>query len=361
MKLTLGLGLSGLLAAGAVCLTSGCADVGYLAQSVGGHLQMLSAAKPVQSWIADDSQPEALRKRLALTQRMRDFAIAKLHLPDNHSYRAYADLHRPYAVWNVAAAPELSLTLKTWCFPVMGCVGYRGYFDQQQADAFAHSLQRPGLEVAVYGVPAYSTLGWTDWLGGDPLLNSFIRYPEGELARMIFHELAHQVAYASGDTMFNESFATSVERLGAKAWLDAQASPAARAEYALVEQRRVAFRSLVQRWRERLDALYRSNATADAKRLAKAALMDSFKADYLDLKTRAWGGYSGYDGWMAHANNASLGMLAAYNELTPEFDALFEREGRDYARFYAAVRSLARLPENERRASLRETYAMQTH
>ena len=357
----LGLAVSALLAAGLICLTGGCADAGYLAQSVQGHLEMLSAAKPAQSWIADDSQPEALRDRLVLSQRMRDFAVSELHLPDNRSYRAYADLHRLYAVWNVVAAPELSLTLKTWCFPVMGCVGYRGYFQQQQADAFAQSLRGPGLEVAVYGVPAYSTLGWTDWLGGDPLLSSFIRYPEGELARMIFHELAHQVAYASDDTMFNESFATSVERLGAKAWLDAQASPAAREEYAKFEQRRAAFRALTDHYRERFDALYRSDASIDAKRRAKAALIAALQADYAELKSQAWGGYGGYDGWMARVNNAALGVLAAYNELTPQFDALFEREGRDYERFYAAVRVLSKLPREERRAKLRQHYALQTH
>lgn len=348
----LGLGVSTVLAAGLICLTGGCADVGYLAQSVEGHLEMLSAARPSQNWIADESQPEALRDRLALSQRMRDFAVSELHLPDNRSYRAYADLKRAYAVWNVVAAPELSLTLKTWCFPVMGCVGYRGYFQQQQADAFAQSLQGPGLEVAVYGVPAYSTLGWTDWLGGDPLLSSFIRYPEGELARMIFHELAHQVAYASDDTTFNESFATSVERLGAKAWLDAKAAPAAREEFAKLEQRRAAFRGLTQRYREQLDALYRSDASIDVKRSAKSVLIAGLKADYAGLKSQAWGGYGGYDGWMAHVNNASLGVLAAYNELTPQFDALFEREGRDYERFYAAVRVLSRLPKTERRARL---------
>lgn len=361
MRLLLGLGVTGLLAATALSLTSGCADVGYMAQSVGGHLQLMSAAKPVQQWLDDASQPEALRQRLMLSQRMRDFAVRQLHLPDNRSYRAYADLHRPYAVWNVAAAPELSLTLKTWCFPVMGCVAYRGYFDQPQADDFARSLQGPSLEVTVYGVPAYSTLGWSEWLGGDPLLNSFIRYPEGELARLIFHELAHQVAYASDDTTFNESFATCIERLGVKAWLDAEATPAARQEYAMFEQRRRAFRQLTGRYREQLDAIYRGQTSIEAKRSAKTRLMAGLQTDYLELKTHAWGGYGGYDAWMARVNNASLGMLAAYNELTPQFDALFEREGRDFARFYAAVHALSKLPKEERRAGLRQHYALDTH
>nr|WP_316644704.1 aminopeptidase [uncultured Roseateles sp.] len=355
-------GLASLMAVGAALLTSGCADVGYLAQSVSGHMRLLSAAKPVSQWLTDESQPAELRERLALTQRMRDFAIQELKLPDNRSYRAYADLQRPAAVWNVVAAPELSLSLKTWCFPVMGCVGYRGYFQREQADAFAQGLQQePGLEVSVYGVPAYSTLGMTNWLGGDPLLNTFIRYSEGELARLIFHELTHQVVYVKDDTMFNESFATAVERLGAQRWLDTRASAAARDEFVALERRREDFRVLTMRYRERLDRLYRSDADTAAKRSAKAALMAELRADYATLKAGAWGGYAGYDGWFARANNASFGVLAAYNELTPQFEALFEREGRDFERFYAAVRAMASLPRDERRATLKQNQPTETH
>ena len=206
------------LAVGAASLPSvRAADLGYLAQSVGGHLALLSAARPVPDWLDDAKTPAALRERLLLTQQMRDFAVTELALPDNASYRRYADLHRSAAVWNVVAAPELSLKLETWCFPVVGCVGYRGYFDRPDADAFGAELRAQGLEVDVYGVPAYSTLGRLpgDYFA-DPLLNTFINYPEVELARLIFHELAHQVAYASGDTMFNESFATAVERFGSQ-------------------------------------------------------------------------------------------------------------------------------------------------
>ncbi|MBT9455824.1 MAG: aminopeptidase [Burkholderiaceae bacterium] len=355
-------GLASLAAVGAGLLSSGCANVGYLAQSVSGHLQLVSAARPVSQWLADESQPAGLRERLALSQRMRDFAVQELKLPDNRSYRAFADLQRPAAVWNVVAAPELSLSLKTWCFPMMGCVGYRGYFQREQADAFAQGLQQePGLEVAVYGVPAYSTLGLTNWLGGDPLLNTFIRYPEGELARLIFHELTHQVVYVKDDTMFNESFATAVERLGAQRWLGTHGTPAARDEFVALERRREDFRALTMRYRERLDRLYRSDADAATKRAGKAALMAELRADYAALKAGAWGGYAGYDGWFARANNASFGLLAAYNELTPQFEALFEREGRDFERFYAAVRALARLPRDERRATLKQNLSPETH
>ncbi|HEV7912633.1 MAG TPA: aminopeptidase, partial [Albitalea sp.] len=242
------LGIAGTLAlaAATVCLSSGCSTLGYYAQSVGGHLDLLRSARPVPQWMSDADAPAELKDRLALTQRIRDYAVSELSLPDNASYRRYADLKRNAAVWNVVAAPELSLSLHTWCFPVVGCVGYRGYFDRERAEAFADELRREqGLEVGVYGVPAYSTLGALpgDFFA-DPLLNTFIRFPEGELARLIFHELAHQVAYAKGDTEFNESFATAVERIGGMRWLNEHAAPQAREEYARYDGRRQDFRAL---------------------------------------------------------------------------------------------------------------------
>lgn len=346
------LGIVALVTATA-CLTSGCSTLGYYAQSVGGHLDMVRAAKPVPDWLADPASPPALKQRLVLSQRMRDWAVSELKLPDNASYRRYADLKRPAAVWNVVAAPELSLTLRTWCFPVVGCVGYRGYFDRAQADAYAAGLRPEGLEVAVYGVPAYSTLGRLpfDWLA-DPLLNTFIQYPEGELARLIFHELAHQVAYAPDDTEFNESFATAVERIGGLRWLATMADEQAREDYARYDGRRQDFRRLTAAYRERLDAVYKSQASDADKRARKAELMAALRADHAALKAQRWGGFSGYDAWFERANNASFGVLAAYNALVPHFERLYEREGRDFERFYAEVRRLASLPKAERRAAL---------
>ena len=205
---------------------AGCSTVGYYWQSLDGHVRLMAAARPLDDWLQDPAAPERLKERLRLAERIRDFASRELLLPDNPSYRRYADLRRPAAVWNVVAAPPLSLTLRTWCFPVTGCVGYRGWFDEAQARAEAEALRAQGLEVSVYPVPAYSTLGWSNWLGGDPLLNTFIRDTEGELARLIFHELAHQVVYARDDTAFNESFATAVERLGVARWIDWRAREA---------------------------------------------------------------------------------------------------------------------------------------
>ena len=341
-----------LLAAAAVCLGSGCSSLGYVAQAADGHLTLLHKARPVAGVLADATTPATLRQRLELSQRMRDFASSELGLPANNSYRRYADLQREAVVWNVVAAPALSLTLKTWCFPVMGCVGYRGYFARDAADRLASELRAAGWEAAVYGVPAYSTLGWSNWVGGDPLLNTFLSWPEGELARLIFHELSHQVAYAADDTTFNESFAVAVERIGGQRWLDRFGSASARAENDTIERRRRDFRAFTQRWRGELESLYASQGTDDDKLQRKAALMVALRADYARLKTQDWGGYAGYDGWLARANNASFAVLAAYNELVPQFEALFQRSGGDFARFYAAVQELAALPKDQRRAKL---------
>jgi predicted aminopeptidase len=341
-----------LLAAGAVCLTSGCSTLGYYAQAANGHLALLQSARPVAEWTADAGTPEPLRQRLQLSQRMRDFASAELKLPDNDSYRRYGDLNRSAAVWNVVAAPELGLALKTWCFPVLGCVGYRGYYTREPADALAADLRTQGLETMVYGVPAYSTLGWSNWVGGDPLLNTFINGAEIDLARLIFHELSHHVAYAADDTTFNESFATAVERIGGRLWLQRHGTAEARAQAELSDQRRQDFRDFTLRWRGKLLALYQGDEPEARKRERKAALMTQMRTEYQALKAERWGGFAGYDGWFERANNASFAVLAAYNELVPQFEALFERNGGDFPRFYAEVQRLAALPKAERRAAL---------
>ena len=343
----LAIGFLTLLLAGCAQPTSG---LGYYWQSVSGHLRIMQAARPVNDWIADDQTPQPLRERLALSQRIRSFGVEVLHLPDSSSYQRYADLQRKAAVYNVVAAPALSLTLEQWCFPVVGCVGYRGYFDETHAEAFARSLS-PDLDVAVYPVPAYSTLGWTNWIGGDPLLNTFIRYPEGELARLLFHELAHQVVYAAGDTAFNESFATAVERIGGERWL-AQSTEQAREQYTVFDSRRREFRALTRATRERLATIYEDPLTSISdKQAAKTKAMAEFRDRYAALRER-WQGYSGYDAWVRRANNASFGAQAAYDDLVPAFEALFLREGLDFPRFYEAVRQLADLPQAERLARL---------
>ena len=348
-----------------VCLALvGCASAAgsmdYYWQSLRGHVQLMQAAEPIDRWLARPDIAPALRERLQLAQRARAFAVTELGLPDNDSYHHYADLQRPAAVWNVVAAPPYALELHRWCFPVTGCIGYRGYFSEADAQAEGARLAAQGLEVEVYGVPAYSTLGYMNWAGGDPLLSTFIAWPEGEFVRLLFHELAHQVVYASGDTLFNESFATAVERLGSAQWLATQATPQARAAFAASEARRNQFRALTRATRARLLDIYASNHAPPPNHQALEAMkteaMKAFRRDYAVLRSR-WQAtpaqQAGYDRWVAHANNASFAAQAAYDEWVPAFEALFAQSGRRWQPFYDAVKELAALPQPERADRLR--------
>lgn len=349
------------LAAATLLALSGCANLGYYWQSATGHVQVLNAAHPVSQWLAQPETPDRLKQQLRTAQRIRAFASRSLLLPDNASYTRYADLHRPAVIWNVVAAPALSLTLRTWCFPVAGCVGYRGYYDEARAQAEAADLRQQGLDVAVYPVPAYSTLGWMNWAGGDPLLNTFIHYPQGELARLIFHELAHQVIYVKNDTTFNESFATAVERLGVRQWLEAEADDTARREYLQSSLRREQFHALARSTRERLAVLYDPSTPgpreAGALLARKQEILQDFRARYAQLRA-GWGGdparWRSTDRWVEQANNAAFGAEAAYDEWVPAFEALFEREGRDWRRFYDAVIQLGGMPRARRHDLLKE-------
>jgi predicted aminopeptidase len=348
------------LALVAALLLGGCSSgtLGYVAAQAQGHLALMAAARPVDDWLADAATADELRTRLELAQRIRRFAVDALKLPDNRSYTRYADLKRPAVLWNVVAAPELSLRPKTWCFPVAGCISYRGYFDRAAADALAAELRAAGWEVVVNPVPAYSTLGWF----ADPLLNTFIGWPEGELARIVFHELAHQVAYAADDSAFNESFATAVEQLGVERWLE-QASAGARAEYAALDARRRDIRALLLAAHRELEAIYEQAAAGDAdKRVAKQARLALLRRQYEQLRDDParphWRGadgrpFRGYDRLFDPApNNAQLAGYATYHAQVPALRALFEAEGRDFDRYYRRVQQLARAPRAERDAAL---------
>jgi predicted aminopeptidase len=341
------------IALAALGALSGC-SADYYWQSAAGQLDLLARAKPVGEVIASTGDPR-LKDRLERARVIREFATSELGLPDNGSYRRYADLDRPYVVWNVFAAPELSLKAHEWCFPVAGCVAYRGYFREDEARAEAASLAAQGLDVYVGGVPAYSTLGWFD----DPLLSSFIRYPDAELARLIFHELAHQLIYVPGDSTFNESFATAVEEAGVARWIASRSAPeAARLsdERARSERLRAEFRRLVRGARESLTVAYASDAGDDAKRRAKREAFDAMHAAYVRAQAGdpALGGFArwfeGTGG--AGPNNATLASVGLYTDALPAFRALLASEDGDLPRFYARVRELARMPKPDRQAVL---------
>ena len=332
-----------------VIALSGCTTLGYYYQAVEGQLQIWHRSRPIPQVIGDEQTPAQIRERLAVVLRVREFASAALGLPDNGSYRKYADLQRPFVVWNVFATEEFSVTPQDWCFPFAGCVGYRGYFSQAGAERFAGDLKRKGLDVFVVGIPAYSTLGWFD----DPVLNTIVRYPDAELARLLFHELAHQVVYVPGDTMFNESFAATVELEGVDRWLALDANQAKRSALEAQEQRKAAFIGLVLKYREQLKKLYATTLPDAEKRRQKAETFAAMKEEYLALKT-SWGGYAGYERFFTEQlNNARLVPVATYSELVPGFRRLLAQNEGDFKHFYAAVKEIGKLPKEQRHARLK--------
>ena len=329
-------------------LLAGCSTVGYYAQAVSGQFDLVMRARPVERVLADPATPAALRERLARAAAIREFASRELGLPDNGSYRSYADLGRPYVVWNVFAAPALSVRPRLSCFPVAGCVSYRGFYAEADARAHAAALAAEGNDVYVGGVPAYSTLGWFD----DPLLSTFIGYPDAELARLVFHALSHQLLYVRDDTVFNESFAVAVELEGVRRWLAANGDAAGQARFDRGQAMRAQFLALVARTRDELSALYRGG-DSDADKLAgKQAALARFRADYALLK-QEWGGFAGYDRVLEGGlNNALLVAVTSYAELVPAFQAMLARAGGSLPEFYAEARRVAALSASERRAAL---------
>jgi predicted aminopeptidase len=308
-----------------LALAAGCQSLAYYTQAIGGHFSVLAKARPVSDWLADPATPPELKARLETARRIREFASKSLALPDNGSYLSYADIERPYVVWNVFAAPELSVEPKLECFPFAGCVSYRGFYSEDDARRHAERLRAEGYDVYVGGVPAYSTLGWTD----DPLLSTFIRDSDAQLARLVFHELAHQVVYARGDTTFNESFAVTVEEQGVRRWLEAENRPGELAAFSSAQARKRDLAERVSQARERLEAVYASDLARERKLEHKRAEWQRLRAAYPALP--------------AEPNNAFLASIAVYTELVPAFERLLAESG-SFEAFYRQVKELARDP-----------------
>jgi predicted aminopeptidase len=338
-----------LVLAAVALLLGGCGTVGYYSQAARGQLDLLRRATPIDEALRRDTVPEATKVKLRAVLRIREFASRELGLPENGSYKRYADLGRRYALWNVFGAPEFSIEPVTSCFPIAGCVSYRGYFAEADARVAGDALRARGYDVFIGGVPAYSTLGWFD----DPVLSTFIHYPQAELARLIFHEIAHQQLYVKNDTGFNESFAVTVEQAGVARWLAKFGNERERAAHARAQRIRGEFVALLAKYRKRLASYYLQDLPLEQRREGKARQFAQMEEEYRQLKT-AWGGFAGYDAWFAgKPNNATLASVALYTELVPAFTALLAREGGDLPRFYAAVKELAQLPKDEREARLR--------
>ena len=330
----------------AALLLGGCSTLDYYGHLARGHLQLLQAREPITELLADPGTDAGLKQRLAMALQARRFASTALHLPDNRSYRLYADIQRPFVVWNVFATTEFSLDPQQHCFPIAGCVAYRGFYSQGRARGMAALLKQRGLDTYLGGVEAYSTLGWFD----DPILNTMLRWSDERLVAVIFHELAHQQLYVANDTAFNESFATFVERQGLRQWRAARGMAPADPPG---ERQREQFTALVLASRERLERLYASGLAEEQMRAGKQAEFARLRAEYQALREGEWGGTGRYDGWMAAPlNNAKLLPFGLYDRWVPAFAALFAQAEGDWPRFYQRVTALGKLPENERQQAL---------
>ncbi len=329
-------------------ILSGCQTIRYYGQAVHGQCRILKNRKPIEQLILDEKISEQLKKKLQLVLDIRKFAIDELSLPANKHYLTYVELDQPYVVWNVFAAPEFSLEPKKWCYPVIGCAVYRGYFFEQDAEDCADRLRKQGYDVYVGGVTAYSTLGWFD----DSVLSTFIHRSNTGLASLLFHELAHQVLYVSGDTTFNESFAVTVEQEAIHRWMDAKGNSNAYSDYLLGHERNQQFVHLVLKYRDALEILYAKDLTKSDKRQAKTSFFENLKKDYKQLKEE-WGGYAGYDGWFDRdLNNAHLITVSTYHDLVPEFKKLLQSTGNNFERFYTRCKELSKKSKSERRETL---------
>lgn len=338
--------LACLLAAGLVGLGC-CTPAGYYAREAVDGVRFLAARRSIERVIADPDTTGELRRQLEIAVAAREFAVTELGLPDNQSYRRYADLGRPHASWIVTAAPELSLVPITWCFPVAGCVSYRGYFSPRRAERFADRLRRRGVDVDVAGVDAFSTLGWF----ADPVLSTFVHRRPASLAGLIFHELAHQRLYVKGDTRFNESFATLVELEGVERWLAAAERPGEREAFDAGNRRRRELNELLAGSRARLVELYAAELPDEVKRARKREIFAELEAGLSGLRA-GWGFEPGAAGAVEEWNNADLVAVEAYWDLVPALRRLLAEARGDLDVFYAECEVLAALEPEERAARL---------
>ncbi len=321
----------------------------FYGQALGGQVSLLSKREPIEKVLASEDTPERLRIQLEEVLALRRFAAEELVLPVGKSYASFVELEGEHVIWNVFAAPEFSIEPKTWCYPVLGCASYRGYFAEADAERYAARLETDGYDVYVAGIDAYSTLGWFD----DAVLSSFVYRPRHSLADLLFHELAHRELYVKGDTSFNESFATTVGREGLRRWLDGSKQPELFEKALAQEARHARFVELVTRYRKELETLYAGELEEEALRAEKERAVEALRGDYRTLR-ESWGGYAGYDRWFAEPiNNAKLSTVSTYNEFVPGFLALFEAEGQDFESFYKACRALSQEVPEERARRLR--------
>lgn len=331
-----------------VTALAGCETIRYYSHAVSGQLKILNNRQPIETLLREPETPDRLKKKLALVLELREFAKNELLLPVDDHYLSYTDLKRPYAVWTVYAAPEFSVKPETWYYPFVGRSAYRGFFSESKAQKWAEKLKHKGLDVHVGGASAYSTLGWFD----DSVFSTAIRRSETGIAALIFHELAHQLLYVKGDTVFNESFATTVEQEGLRRWLDALVKTELFEQYLIRNRRHDEFVELILTYRQKLEKLYDQNIPDPIKRQKKRETFVDMKKEYQTLKKK-WGGYTGYDLWFSKPlNNARLVPIGVYHDFVPAFNKILARENGDLKAFYDSCRALAGENKTERRRRL---------
>jgi len=329
-------------------LLSGCADLGYYWHSAKGQLSIMHRARAIDDVLQDPHTTPALKRQLRKVQVFRRFAVTQLALPKSGSYTEYADLERPYVLKNLFASDEFSIQLQRWCYPLVGCAGYRGYFDEQMLADFTAQLAHQHKDVYVANVSAYSTLGWFD----DPVLNTFINWPDYRLAGLIFHELAHQRLYIDGDTRFNESFAVAVQQAGVEKWLQAQGDTIRLQRYRQLLRNRARVVGLIEQMRQRLGRLYRSDMSAALKRVRKQQLLQQLRQQYQQMSD-TFDVKDGFARWFqSDLNNAKLASVSTYHAEVGAFRRLLHEQGGDFDAFYRRVEALGALPKAQRQQQL---------
>lgn len=327
-----------------VLFLSGCADLGYYWHSAKGHMEVMNRRVAIDDLLEDPQTDVELKQRLILVMEIRQFAFNRLALPQSGSYSDYAQLDNPYVLQNLFAAPEFSTQLLSWCYPIAGCTSYRGFYEQQRLDEFVADLKVDNNEVHISRVPAYSTLGWFD----DPVLSSFINWPDHRLAGLLFHELTHQRIYIDGDSRFNESLASAVQQAGIRLWLEYKNQPALLEKYnrGLVYRRDVV--ELIESARNQLDDIYEKDNTDDWKRLEKQKVFQHMRDQYEDI-SRRYNYRDGFARWMAaDLNNAKLGSVSTYNALIPAFESMIIALDEDFERFYQYAEKLGEMDKEKR-------------
>ncbi|MBN2428011.1 MAG: aminopeptidase [Deltaproteobacteria bacterium] len=334
-------------------LFASCSSISYFCDAIKGHFEILNKAEPIDEVISREATPPHLKKTLINIRQAREFAVLELLLPANGSYFRYADIGRKCVTWNVIATEEFSVVPEEWCFPVAGCVSYKGFFNPRDAKNFASDLQERGLDTCIVGAAAYSTLGWFE----DPILSTMIYRRESDYVNVLFHELAHQKLYVKNDTAFNEAFATSVAEEGIRRWFARTGDVEAYEEYLISRQRSRKFNALILRARDKLKSLYNQKTSPEVMRRQKVEIFQQLQTDYSELK-KQWDGDARYDAWMAkRLNNAHLALVATYNDIVPIFRLMIQQSDGNLKSFYDRAAFISSQPYEKRHQVLKQIYA----